>query len=135
MRHARMKADGWRRAAKRYRVLLYTAGEERHAVYGGRVVRPGIETSEVEKVIESGGRLTIQQVLRCRVRYFTDGVAIGGKAFVERVFIGNRRFFGPKRRDGARKMRFAEWGDLRTARALRLSPVTVPVMDSGTCGG
>jgi len=51
---------------------------------------------------------------------------------VERVFNDNWRFFGPKRRDGARKMRFGEWGDLRTARALRLSPVTVPGMDSGT---
>jgi len=129
------QADGWRRAAKSYRVLLYTAGEERRAAYGGRVVRPGIAAAEVEKVIESGGKLTIQQALRCRVRYFTDGMAIGGKAFVERVFSDNRRFFGPKRRDGARRMRFAEWGDLRTARALRLSPVTVPGMDSGTCGG
>lgn len=44
------RPDGWRHAAKRYRVLLYTAGEERHAAYGGRVVRPGIATAEVEKV-------------------------------------------------------------------------------------
>jgi len=126
------RPGGWRHAAKRYRVLLYTAGEERHAAYGGRVVRPGIASAEVDKVIESGGKLTIQQALRCRVRYFTDGMAIGGKAFVEGVFNDNRRFFGPKRRDGARRMRFGEWGDLRTARALRLSPVSVPVVNGGT---
>ena len=129
------QADGWRCAAKRYRLLLYTAGEERRAAYGGRVVRPGIATAEVGKVIESGGRLPLPQALRCRVRYFTDGMVIGGKAFVDRVFNDNRQFFGPKRRDGARKMRFGEWGDLRTARALRLSPVTVPGMDSGTGSG
>jgi len=118
----------WRHAVKRYRVLLYTAGEERQAAYGGgRVVRPGIASQEVDRVIESGGRLTLQQALRCRVRYFTDGMAVGGKAFVDGVFERNRLLFGPKRRDGARKMRFADWGGLRAARALRVSPVRAPL--------
>jgi len=120
------QSGGWRHIAKRYRVLLYTAGEERHAAYGGRVVRPGIATAEVDRVIESGGKLTLQQALRCRVRYFTDGMAVGGKAFVDGVFERNRRFFGPKRKDGARKMRFADWGGLRVARALRIAPVQAP---------
>ena len=117
------RPDGWRQAARRYRVLLYTAGEERREAYGGRVVRPGLATAEVDRVIESGGKLTLQQALRCRVRYFTDGMAVGGKAFVDGVFEANRRFFGPKRKDGARKMRFAEWGGLCAARALRVAPV------------
>jgi hypothetical protein len=118
---------GWRHVAKRYRVLLYTAGEEKRAAYGGRVVRPGIATAEVDRVIENGGKLTLQQALRCRVRYFTDGMAVGGQAFVDGVFERNRRFFGPKRKDGARKMRFADWGGLRVARALRIAPVQAPL--------
>jgi REP element-mobilizing transposase RayT len=118
--------DGWRQAARRYRVLLYTAGEERREATGDRVKRPGIAKEEVDRVIETGGKLTLQQALRCRVRYFTDGMAIGGKAFVDGVFEANRRFFGPKRKDGARKMRFAEWGELRTARALRVDPLSAP---------
>jgi hypothetical protein len=117
---------GWRQAAKRYRVLLYTAGEERREACG-RVARPGIAAEEVERVIEAGGKLTLQQALRCRVRYFTDGMAVGGKAFVDGVFEANRPFFGPKRRDGARKMRFAEWGGLRVARALRVDAVSFPL--------
>jgi len=118
---------GWRHVQKRYRVLLYTTGEERHAAYGGRVVRPGIVSQTVDQIIENGGKLTLQQALRCRVRYFTDGMAIGGKAFVNSVFEQNRRFFGPKRTDGARKMRFADWGDLRVARALRVDAVRPPL--------
>ena len=118
----------WRHTAKRYRVLLYTAGEEKHAAYGGRVVRPGIAAAEVDQVLENGGKLTLQQALRCRVRYFTDGMAVGGKAFVDGVFERNRRFFGPKRKDGARKMRFADWGELRTARALRIAPIRAPLV-------
>ena len=117
----------WRRAAKRYRVLLYTAGEEKRAAYGGQVVRQGIARAEVDRVIEGGGKLTLPQVLRCRVRYFTDGMALGSRTFVDLVFEQNRRFFGPKRKDGARKMRFADWGTLRTARALRIDSVTLPL--------
>ena len=87
--------------------------------FSERVVLPGIATSEVYRVIETGGKLTIQQALRCRVRYFTDGMAVGDMAFVDDVFEWNRRFFGPIRRDGARKMRLADWGELRVARALQ----------------
>ena len=91
--------------ATRYRVLLYAEGEERHADYGGPVVRKGIAAAEVDKVLESNGKLPLPELLRCRVRYFTDGMAIGCKAFVERVFNENRGLFGPKRKDGARPLR------------------------------
>ncbi|HQQ90438.1 MAG TPA: transposase [Kiritimatiellia bacterium] len=116
----------WRLVSARYRTLLYVAGGERREAYTERVVRSGIKTREVDRVVGSGGKMTLQEALRCRVRYFTDGMAIGGKDFVERFFDDNRRLFGPKRKDGARKMRFAEWGDLRTVRALRIDPMTVP---------
>jgi hypothetical protein len=65
----------------------------------------------------------LRQVLRCRVRYFSDGVAIGSKAFVDDVFRQHRGYFGPKRRDGARPLRFAAWGGLCAARDLRLAPI------------
>jgi len=117
----------WRRAAKRYRILLYTAGEEKREAYGERVMRPGIASTEVDRVLEKGGKLTLQQALRCRVRYFTDGMALGSQAFVDNVFERNRRFFGPRRKGGARNMRFADWGELRTARALRIAPVHAPL--------
>jgi len=118
--------SAWRHVSARYRVLLYVAGAEKRSAEDGPVIRRGLGLGEVEKVIEANGRLALQQALRCRVRYFTDGMAIGGKGFIERVFDENRHLFGPKRRDGARKMRFAEWGELRTARALRIAPVSVP---------
>ena len=118
----------WRNVSARYRVLLYAAGEERRAAYGGQVVRKGIATAEVDHMLDRGGKLPLPQVLRCRVRYFTDGMVIGGKEFVDRVFNENRGLFGPKRKDGSRKMRFGEWGDLRTARALRIAPVSVPAI-------
>ncbi|HRR33184.1 MAG TPA: transposase [Kiritimatiellia bacterium] len=121
------QSGGWRHVQNRYRVLLYAAGAEKRASGGDRIVRPGIAPQAVDHVLKTGGRLTLPQALRCRVRYFTDGLALGGKAFVDGVFERNRRLFGPRRRDGARKMRFADWGELRTARALRVDAVRMPI--------
>ena len=45
------------------------------------------------------------KMLRCRVRYFTDGAVIGSRNFVNEVFAGARERFGSRRKDGARKLR------------------------------
>jgi REP element-mobilizing transposase RayT len=49
--------------------------------------------------------LGMVKMLRCRVRYFTDGAVIGSKEFVNEAFANARERFGPKRKDGARVMR------------------------------
>jgi hypothetical protein len=45
------------------------------------------------------------KMLRCRVRYFTDGAVIGSKEFVNEAFASARERFGAKRKDGARAMK------------------------------
>lgn len=45
------------------------------------------------------------KMLRCRIRYFTDGAVIGSKEFVNEAFSSARERFGSKRKDGARKLR------------------------------
>jgi hypothetical protein len=49
--------------------------------------------------------LGMAKMLRCRVRYFTDGAVIGSKEFVNEAFASARERFGPKRKDGARKLK------------------------------
>ena len=49
--------------------------------------------------------LSQAQMLRHRVRYFTDGAVIGSRAFVNEVFEASRERFGPKRKNGARKFK------------------------------
>jgi hypothetical protein len=44
-------------------------------------------------------------MLRCRIRYFTDGAVIGSRSFVDEVFRLCRERFGAKRKDGAHKLR------------------------------
>ena len=49
--------------------------------------------------------LNMAKMLHCRIRYFTDGAVIGSKEFVNEAFANARDRFGPKRKDGARKMK------------------------------
>jgi len=56
---------------------------------------------------EDARDLAIAKVVRCRVRYFTDGVVIGSRKFVNDAFKLNREHFSKKRKDGARKPRGA----------------------------
>jgi REP element-mobilizing transposase RayT len=49
--------------------------------------------------------LKLAAMLRCRVRYFTDGAVIGSREFVNEAFASARERFGAKRKDGARKLK------------------------------
>ena len=64
--------------------------------------------------------MPIAEALRHKIRYFTDGVVIGSAEFINRIFERERHRFGPKRKDGARRMRGADFGPLRVLRDLRL---------------
>jgi hypothetical protein len=110
-----------------YRTSLYTHGEERRDE-AGRLQRVGFSPEEARKVIERGGRMPLPDLLRCRVRYFRDGLAFGSKAFVESVFERNRAHFGAKRKTGSRRMRFCLDREFCTARDLRVAPVSVSLL-------
>ena len=51
------------------------------------------------------GGIPLARVLRLRIRYFTDGMVIGTKAFLEEAFQAGRERFGANRKTGARKLR------------------------------
>ena len=113
----------WRRTVARYRVFLYLDGQE---VAGGpepgQRGRRGLKVEVVEAVVGQGGAMPIQEALRHRVRYFCDGAVLGTAEFVNAVFEREqalRRRFGEKRTTGARRMRGADWGELRVLRDLQ----------------
>ncbi len=112
------QAGSWAVQSRSYRKYLF--------IQAGTHTKKGrtIRESKIEKVLEAGGKLSKAELLQCRVRYFSDGVVLGSKAFVEDVFVAHREEFGLRRKTGARRPRFGQWGDLCTMRDLRLEPVT-----------
>lgn len=115
---------GWKNVRDRYRRLLYLEGADRGIdATTDKGLRRGIAPEVVSRVLEEGGTLSLPEILRHRVRYFSAGAAIGSAAFVERAFDALRQLgrTGPKRLNGARRMRGAEWGNLRVLRDLRVA--------------
>jgi putative transposase len=96
----------WNVVSKQYRKLLYTEGEACGINRAGQPLKPGFSPEVVKAVLEAGGTLPISQVLRCRVRYFTDGAVLGSKAYVEDVFERHRQRFSPKRKSGLAAQQF-----------------------------
>jgi len=120
------RTGGWVELVAEYRKYVYVQGGSYALDENGIPERPGLALEEVEKVLAEKGRLPLGAALRCRVRYFSDGVALGSREFVESVFQENREQFGVKRRTGARGMKWGDWGGLCTARDLRLQVVSTP---------
>ena len=81
-----------------------------------------INPAALQKVIKAKGRLPLHQVLRCRVRYFTDGAVLGGHAFVQKHLRTYQKLTGRRSRTAPRPVpQVTDWGDLSTLRGLRRS--------------
>jgi putative transposase len=113
--------DGWEQegGAEAYRCLLFSSGIEIKDAQNENVVRKGVTADEARQALKETGKLSSAEMVRLRVRYFSDGLVLGSKEFVESVFTENRDKFGPKRRDGARKVSESK-SPLYSLRRLRL---------------
>jgi REP element-mobilizing transposase RayT len=104
----------WNEAQAAYRQGLFGTGaairEHKHAI-----------THEVcQRVMHEGGKLPLVDVLRCRVRYFSDGAVLGSQAFVATHLARYRQRTGRRERTAPHVLpAFTDWGDLATLRGLR----------------
>ena len=113
--HEGVEADAslWsHQVSRQYRKLLMQGAVERTtgriSTAGKlevRVTRRGISKPQSKAGMEPDGELSMAKMLRCRIRYFSDGAVIGSRSFVNEAFSNARERFGPKRKDGARKLR------------------------------
>lgn len=113
--HEGMAADAslWSGEVSRaYRRMLMGGAVERSETRVGRdgrlekkVLRKGMGKEEAARQAGSDGEIPFSTMLRCRIRYFTDGAVIGSRAFVDEAFLHARGRFGAKRKSGARRMR------------------------------
>ncbi|MEX1115120.1 MAG: hypothetical protein WEB53_07715, partial [Akkermansiaceae bacterium] len=118
MAHNGWEADArhWAgRVAREYRMLLLEEGEEKtkemineQGERVEKVLKKGLKSGQVAAELDrlgAGRDVAWSRMLRWKVRYFTDGAAVGSRAFVESLFEQCRERFGAKRKSGARKMR------------------------------
>mgnify|MGYP000623818132 CR=1 FL=1 len=106
-------ADLWAGGiSQEYRKLLMSGAVGKSSESVGRdgqretnVLRKGISKEQAETAGGTDGEIPYGKVLRCRVRYFTDGAVIGSRNFVDEAFAKSRARFGAKRKSGARKLR------------------------------
>ncbi len=103
----------------RYRLLLFGRSGRTGASGAGRGHAGGEVSADAIGAVESaGGVPSRHELLRGRVRYLTEGAAIGSHEFLERLFDGRREFFPPNRTVPGRRMRGGGWGELFALREV-----------------
>ncbi len=104
----------WKTARKSSRIAIFGKGSLPR--YSGQ---PYIDPQKAKTVLEGGGKLPVAELLRCRVRYFTDGAVLGSNEFVEEQFETFRNYLSENRKSGPRRMRGGDWGGLTVLRDLQ----------------
>ena len=95
----------------------------RELIFGKRAAEAGLSEMSREKALrvleKENAVLPRTTVLRCRVRYFTDGAILGSAEFV-RGFTGAwQREKGRKYPPKVNSMQGADWGGLSVIQGLR----------------
>ena len=107
--------NDWNVTQGDYRMYLYCTGS--HPAIG----KDGAMLPEEQwrREMERGGKLSVAEALRCRVRYFTDGAVIGSAGYVQDVLDRHRGHFGARRKRGPVSMKGSDWNGLSVGRVLR----------------
>jgi hypothetical protein len=127
------EAERWAEVSRLYRRLMGLAlgrksgraevDPQRKSQVQSQTTPSAMEALQAEENGTVLPELKLAAMLRCRVRYFTDGGVIGSKAFVNEAFAAARERFTERRKDGARRMRGSgapAAGELWSMRDLRV---------------
>ena len=113
----------WRVVSKHYRKFLLQTNAAQTDFNEDHVSEVAFSRRDVLRSYEKGHPLSRWQLLRCRVRYFSDGVVLGSRDFVDNFFESKRPYFGSNRKTGARRLKGGDWGGLYSIRDLALSVI------------
>jgi REP element-mobilizing transposase RayT len=95
----------------------------RELIFGKRAGQAGLSEKERDKALkvleEENAILPRSTVLRCRVRYFTDGAILGSEEFVRSLAGRWQADRGRKYPPKIRAVNGADWGDLSVVARLR----------------
>jgi putative transposase len=113
-----LMATDWDWVLREYRMILFGKGSGPKADGSAAAAIP---YEEAARVLNAGGRLPAATVLRCRVRYFTDGAVLGSKGFVAAALRTYQEMTGARLRQSqpVPVRGGEEWSGLTTLRGLR----------------
>jgi hypothetical protein len=98
-------ARTWQAAQEYYRLMIIGSGAK------SRAGKAAVSENLFEETMGAGGKLPMPTVLRCQIRYFTDGGVLGGRAFVTKHLTHYRRKTGLRCRKGPHALPpVCDWG-------------------------
>jgi len=104
----------WRSGQGAYRQMLFGRGS------GPQAKGRELSLDKFKQVMKAKGELPLTAVLRCRVRYFSDGAVLGSRAFVQEHLSHYQKLSGRRKRTQPRPLPEIEsLGEVTTLRGLR----------------
>src|ERR1700756_5768987 len=90
----------WKEVSQQYRKYLFVQGSLQT-----KTKQPAFDLATAQAVVDQqDGQLSLPERLRCRIRYFTDGVILGSQSFVESHFFRLKQKLGYQRRRPATRL-------------------------------
>src|SRR6202011_4487731 len=89
--------------------------------FGSKNKAPAFDLAKAQRVVEQeDGELSLQEQLRCKIRYFSDGVILGSRSFVESHCQRLKEKLGYKRKSGPTALKILGPAALWVFRNLRV---------------
>src|ERR1700757_1583376 len=111
--------SSWKDAQREYRKLLFQTGTA--ASKAGAVVNVEVAKRVVQ---QQQGEIPVAELLRCRIRYFTDGGILGSRVFVREQFARCRQVIASSQFDRGYRLRVTAGEQIWVLRNLRHRPVS-----------
>jgi putative transposase len=114
------ETTSWQEVSRQYRKYLFVQGSVRTDSR-----QPAFDLATAQAVVDQqDGQLSLPERLRCRIRYFTDGVILGSQSFVESHFFRLKQKLGYRRRRPATRLTTLGCAEpLWVFRDLRVRPI------------
>ncbi len=106
----------YQRVIPAYRLILFGKGASSKGTENKDL--GVIDPDRVRSILDAGGEVTLAEALRCRIRYFSDGGALGSRQFLDACLAENRDRFSPRRKRSGAPMKGSFWSGLCSTRRL-----------------
>ena len=108
----------WKEVSREYRKLLFRTGTS------ASKASATIDLELAQRVVQQQqGEIPLPELLRCRVRYFTDGGILGSRVFVQDQFARFKQLVDPPHSDRVHPLRGVAGREIWVLRDLRLRPI------------